>query len=220
MPRFLDTVIQHADQQVWVPYFDNLRLREPAVDVVMVGSGNYPVFASKCDLNNDNRPGDIAFPTSQNAWYCGADGGTWRGALILPLTTLKNMWSGQILQKVSERPGDLAAATVVAHEFGHHVADELAQQTGIQQPLGKGPELLADCLAGVWAYAAGADGYLEPGDLEEGIAAMAALGLNGSSTHGTAQERTQAFMVGWNAQRYPYHCMTNYWPGMANWLQG
>ena len=219
---FLNLVVQHADQSIWVPYFATLGLQEPRVDVVYVGSTQDPTFSSNCDLNNNRAGGDdLVQPDSTNAWYCSTDGGTeWQGALILPLKTFENMWQGQILRSVSKRPGDFAAAVVVAHEFGHHVADELAKQTGVPEiAQTKSPELIADCFAGVWALGANSQGYLEPGDLEEGIEAMIALGVNGSSTHGTPAEREQAFRVGLNSQHLPYTCMKAYWPSMATYME-
>jgi hypothetical protein len=91
-----------------------------------------------------------------------------------------------ILQELSRRfgaPGDFARAYVIAHEVGHHVQ----RLSGI---LGSGSnassvaiELQADCLAGVWGHAAAQPGRaakgqveLEPGDVEEGLNAAAAIG--------------------------------------------
>ncbi len=218
--QFLNMVIQHADQ-IWVPYFTGLGLQEPMVDVVYVGSPQDPTFNSACDLNENGLKGDdVITASTPNAWYCSDDGGSqWQGAILLPLVTFSNMWNGTVLNGLSTRGGDFAAAVVAAHEFGHHVADELAEQLGVSEEWGsKKPELTADCFAGVWAAGADSQGYLEPGDIDEGLAAMIALGVNGSKTHGTASERSQAFMAGWNAQHQPYACMTNYWPSLAKKL--
>ena len=131
-----------------------------------MGSSEHPSFPSTCSL--DGVAGaDVAHPDDPKAWYCRANGGQY-GALILPVTTFSRMWSGTVLGNVSERPGDFAAATIVAHEVGHHVGDELAVQTGVPETVGaKGPELVADCFTGSWAVGANAQGYPEPGDLEE-----------------------------------------------------
>ena len=69
-------------------------------------------------------------------------------------------------------------------------------------------ELQADCLAGVWAHSAYQDNLLEEGDLEEGLAAAAAVGDDrlqqqaggsidrDSFTHGSSEQRTAWFQRG------------------------
>jgi predicted metalloprotease len=59
-------------------------------------------------------------------------------------------------------PGEFAQAYVIAHEFGHHVQDELGIMDQVAQQQQSNPskandlsirlELQADCLAGVWAH--------------------------------------------------------------------
>ena len=110
-------------------------------------------------------------------------------------------------------PGDFAQAYVLAHEIGHHVqtlngtSDEVrrAQQLrpNEQNELSVGMELQADCLAGVWGYAANRRGLLERGDIEEGLRAAASIGddriqsMSGrgvhpeSFTHGSSEQRVQ-----------------------------
>jgi predicted metalloprotease len=108
-------------------------------------------------------------------------------------------------------PGDFAQAYVVAHEVGHHVQNLLgvnrqvaqAQQRGSEREanaLSVRMELQADCFAGVWGHHAGQRGRMEAGDVDEGLAAAAAIGddrLTGgrvapeSFTHGTSEQRAQ-----------------------------
>ena len=86
-------------------------------------------------------------------------------------------------------PGDFAQAYVVAHEVGHHVQNLLgtAERVGALQrrsgsteeanALSVRLELQADCYAGVWGHHANARRQLlEPGDVEEGLRAAAAIG--------------------------------------------
>jgi predicted metalloprotease len=112
-----------------------------------------------------------------------------------------------------DAPGDFAQAYVIAHEVGHHVQNlmgtfdkvaELRQRTAgtSANSLSVLMELQADCFAGVWAHHANARSrMLEPGDVEEGFAAAAAVGddrlqqraqgraVPESFTHGSSRQR-------------------------------
>ncbi len=113
-------------------------------------------------------------------------------------------------------PGDFAQAYVVGHEVGHHVqnlvgslqrAHELqgaARSEAEANRLQVLVELQADCYAGVWAnHANRSEQVLEPGDVQEGLAAAAAIGddrlareagrsvVPESFTHGTSEQRQQ-----------------------------
>jgi predicted metalloprotease len=115
-------------------------------------------------------------------------------------------------------PGDFAQAYVIAHEIGHHVQTVLGIASDVRQAQAQRPalanrlsvamELQADCFAGVWARSTDQRGLLERGDLEEGLAAAAAVGddrlqrqaggrVNPESfTHGSSAERTEWFGQG------------------------
>jgi len=98
-------------------------------------------------------------------------------------------------------PGDFAHAYVIAHEVGHHVQNQLGIASKVRAaqqrlPAGEGNalsvrmELQADCLAGVWAHHANRDAkLLEPGDVEEGLTAAAAIGDD------RLQKRAQGYTV-------------------------
>jgi predicted metalloprotease len=111
-------------------------------------------------------------------------------------------------------PGDFAEAYVIAHEVGHPVqtltglservqaARARASETEANQ-LSVRQELQADCYAGVWANRVHKRNWLEPGDVEEGLRAAAAIGddrlqrqsqgyvVPESFTHGSSQQRQQ-----------------------------
>ena len=99
-------------------------------------------------------------------------------------------------------PGDFAQAYVIAHEVGHHVQNllgisdrvralqERARSEEEVNALSVRLELQADCFAGVWGHTANRDRrLLEPGDVEEGLAAAAAIGDD------TLQRRAQGYVT-------------------------
>jgi predicted metalloprotease len=116
--------------------------------------------------------------------------------------------------------GDFAQAYVLAHEVGHHVqnligvSDRVRQLQGREDRAGANAlsvrmELQADCFAGVWAHNANRRRQiLEEGDIEEGLAAAAAIGDDRllkrsgrvvapeSFTHGTSEQRAHWLKVG------------------------
>jgi len=122
--------------------------------------------------------------------------------------------------------GNLAEAYVVAHEYGHHIENELGI-FDIADRSGSGAdsdsvkvELMADCLAGVWVGHAATTPdpdtglpFLNPvtqDQLDNALAAAASVGddriqeaIQGEAdphtfTHGTSEERTEAFVAGYS----------------------
>ena len=110
-------------------------------------------------------------------------------------------------------PGDFAQAYVLAHEIGHHIQTLTGINDDVRRAQAREPqarnrlsvqmELQADCLAGAWGYSASQRGILEPGDVEEGLRAAAAIGddriqsMSGrgvhpeSFTHGSSTQRVE-----------------------------
>jgi predicted metalloprotease len=118
-------------------------------------------------------------------------------------------------------PGDFAQAYVIAHEFGHHVQNLTGISDQVTSARQRSPdesnelsvrlELQADCFAGVWGHTAYAQGELDSGDIEEGLAAAAAVGDDRlqkaatgrvdreSWTHGSSAQRTKWFRKGFDS---------------------
>ena len=121
-------------------------------------------------------------------------------------------------------PGDFAQAYVIAHEVGHHVQNQLGVMEKLNAMQGRVSkqqlnqaqvriELQADCYAGVWAHHAGNAKLLDPGDVEEGLTAAAAIGddriqkqtqgtvVPESFTHGSSAQRMRWFKRGMESGR-------------------
>jgi uncharacterized protein len=122
------------------------------------------------------------------------------------------------LSKRFGAPGEFARAYVIAHEIGHHVQNQLGVMDKMAQRSRGGQgrsnaasvllELQADCFAGVWGHYAKQRNLLEPGDVEAGLAAAAAIGDDRlqqrsqgrvspeSFTHGSSAHRVRWFRTG------------------------
>ena len=119
-------------------------------------------------------------------------------------------------------------AYVLAHEYGHHVQDQLGVLEAIrgdaQGPESKGvrSELQADCYAGVWAANAVQTGLIEEltqADINSGLDAAAAIGDDRiqektqgqvdreSWTHGSSEQRRRWFSRGYETGK-PAACDT------------
>ena len=120
-------------------------------------------------------------------------------------------------------PGDFAQAYVIAHEVGHHVQTLLGITEQVMKARARSSqregnaiqvrmELQADCLAGLWAHHAQRQlQILEPGDIEEGLNAAAAIGddriqkqtqgyvVPDAFTHGSSEQRVAWFRRGFDS---------------------
>jgi uncharacterized protein len=115
-------------------------------------------------------------------------------------------------------PGEFAEAYVLAHEIGHHVQKLLGIEGKVRAAQQQNPqsanqlsvrlELQADCFAGVWGHSTQQRNLLDPGDIDSGLQAAAAVGddrlqrmsrgtVNPETfTHGSSAQRTEWFQRG------------------------
>lgn len=126
----------------------------------------------------------------------------------------------QEMERRFKAGGDFAYAYVIAHEVGHHIQNLLGILPKVQQRqqevgereanrLSVRVELMADCLAGVWAKNSNQKwNAIDESDLREAVAAAEAIGddrLQGrgrgqvvpdSFTHGSSEQRVRWLMTG------------------------
>lgn len=108
-------------------------------------------------------------------------------------------------------PGEFARAYVLAHEFGHHVQNLLGTERELRRAQQGDPsqanalsvamELQADCFAGIWAASANKRNIIEPGDIEGGLTAAAAVGDDRLQRMGRGRVNPESFTHGSSAQR-------------------
>jgi predicted metalloprotease len=139
---------------------------------------------------------------AMNAAYCGADHTIYLGTALFDNLLRSN--------------ADYAAGAVLAHEWGHDIQDELGiLPWAIRHHFYKGVELQADCYAGVYSRYADDQGLLEPGDLDEAVALMTAVGDRTSlspstpGAHGTPAQRVAWFERGYKTNSLA-ECMKVY----------
>lgn len=147
--------------------------------------------------------------TAVGPFYCPVD-----GKVYLDTAFFRDM------ERKLGAPGEFARAYVIAHEVGHHVQNQLGildrvrqAQRGMDEAesnaLQVRVELQADCFAGLWAARTEQmKRFLEPGDVESGIGAAAAVGddrlqrraqghvVPESFTHGSSAQRVRWFRTG------------------------
>ncbi len=118
-------------------------------------------------------------------------------------------------------PGQFAQAYVLAHEIGHHIQKLTGIENKMRAAQQRDPssanalsvklELQADCFAGIWGHSTEQRNILEAGDVDQGLAAAAAVGddrlqkmssghVNPETfTHGSSAQRTQWFQRGFTS---------------------
>ncbi len=182
--------------QTWEPEFRRagIKFQQPVLDLYRDGR----VTTQGCG----------SATSAAGPFYCPADQGIYIDTSFYDVMA-RQMGAG----------GDFARYYVMAHEYGHHIQNltGLANQVRSAQQqnqrmanqLQVRMELQADCYAGVWA---GKNrNLIEPGDMEEGLAAASAIGDDTlqrsagqrvspeSFTHGTSAQRVDALRRGMKA---------------------
>ncbi len=183
---------------------------EDVWNTVLPQQANQQYRAPKLVLFSDaTRSGCGGAQSAMGPFYCPLD-----QTVYIDLTFFEEM------QRRFRAGGDFAYAYVLAHEVGHHVENQLGILPRVQErqrqvgqaesnQLSVRVELMADCLAGVWAHHSQQRWQsLEQGDIEEAIRAAEAIGddrlqkqsggrvVPDSFTHGSSEQRVRWLMTG------------------------
>ncbi len=154
-------------------------------------------------FDGQTRSGCGAAQASMGPFYCPADQKVYLDTSFF--NDMKRRFGGG---------GDFAYAYVIAHEIGHHIENQLGILGKVQQAqqraagsadangLSVRVELMADCLAGVWAANASQKWQvIEPGDVDKALATAESIGddrlqkasrgyaVPDSFTHGSSAQR-------------------------------
>jgi predicted metalloprotease len=183
---------------------------EDVWNTVLPQQANQQYRAPKLVLFSDaTRSGCGGAQSAMGPFYCPLD-----QTVYIDLTFFEEM------QRRFRAGGDFAYAYVLAHEVGHHVENQLGILPRVQErqrqvgqaesnQLSVRVELMADCLAGVWAHHSQQRWQsLEQGDIEEAIRAAEAIGddrlqrqsggrvVPDSFTHGSSEQRMRWLTTG------------------------
>jgi predicted metalloprotease len=159
---------------VWTGVWTSAGYPEPQTTYSFPGPGEVVVWG--CGQSND-----------ATAAYCPID-----DHLVISQVVATEIWEG--VHRTNPDPdsgfpaGDFSVAYAVAHEYAHHLQDELGLVPSSETEPRRFPvykrELHADCWAGVWAK-----------------------NFEDEQFHGTPEQRRDAFLTGWNSG-VPVECDT------------
>jgi predicted metalloprotease len=126
--------------------------------------------------------------TSKSFEYCGGD---------------QTIYVGQdMVWTLYEETGDAGPAVGLAHEWGHHIQQQLGVFSPQSAPEAKALENQADCLAGAWTQYTNQQGLLElPDDIEDIDKLFPLIGSaeDPERDHGTPEERMSAWQRGFDS---------------------
>jgi predicted metalloprotease len=153
-------------------------------------------------FSNQVKTGCGIAPSAVGPFYCPADEHVY----------LDPTFFEELDRKLGGSKAQFSQAYVVAHEVGHHVQNLLGYSARVDSQRGTSHEkeasvrleLMADYLAGVWAYHGQRKfNFLEPGDAESAIKSARAIGDDRLQRRGRrdGEVHPEAFTHGTSAQR-------------------
>ena len=146
-------------------------------------------------------------PSSVGPFYCPADADGLHRPVVLQAAAEPVRRAGRLRPRLRPRPrARPPRAEPARHQRPRCARRSRAPARSEANELSVRLELQADCYAGIWGHSAQERGLIEPGDIEEGLDAAAAVGDdalgNGdqeSWTHGSSESRQRWFRAGFDS---------------------
>ncbi|MBA2247732.1 MAG: neutral zinc metallopeptidase [Chloroflexia bacterium] len=154
-------------------------------------------------------PGDIvAIDAEPFETGCGVERNIDEAAIYYCTVDDTIYYSPEFRSLVIDLTGPFGWYNIVAHEWGHHIQDLLGIDASRNPELDDGYyvielELMADCLAGVYAQDATARGTIEEEEVDDAESITEASGdlpetaFDDERAHGTGEQRVGAFFTGY-----------------------
>ncbi|MGI2328114.1 neutral zinc metallopeptidase [Planococcus sp. YIM B11945] len=190
MTSYLEVTLNNV-HNFWAGLMTQAGLSPVFVDYDLAYEGD--AVETRCAESSSTGPDD--------AFYCAED-----DLIVFANELAVKMWKSEA--ETNDDPeagaaaGDLAVAVALAHEYAHALQAEIGWlPEGDRLVPIKSTELNADCLTGVWAYSTYSGG-LERENVEAAMQTLADMGEFDhimAEEHGTPQERTDAFMAGFES---------------------
>jgi predicted metalloprotease len=188
--RHFVSVVLNYTEEVWKDQFNK---REN-------GYGRRYVEPKLVLFTSGVRTGCGNAPSSVGPFYCPAD----------QTVYLDPSFFDELQQRLGGSKAEFSQAYVIAHEVGHHVQNLLGYSERVDAHRGRRDEkqysvrleLMADYLAGVWAFHGQKKfKFIEPGDVESAITSARAIGDDRLQKHAGGFVHPEQFTHGTSRQR-------------------
>ena len=193
---FLEDIALQEVNPFWAQTFAGLQQAQQNEQTQQYGDQYTPT--SEVDYYYDSADLMVLYEPTETA--CGVISSDTGSAYCPPERTVYFVFSSEL--EDAEKYGPFSFAFTIAHEWGHHVQNELGYSNLRDESNDVAFENQADCFAGVWASSYYTRGNLNNIDILEGIDATYGFGdtrlEEGGKAHGSPTERVQWFLTGYN----------------------